>query len=161
MSFPRRGFTLIELLVVVAIIGVLSSVVLASLTTARNKGVDAAVKSNLEQARTQGELFYSANNNSYDGGTAPTSVCNPLASAGGLIGANRSILAAAQAIGQNTVTLLGTGATSVCNSNAGAWVAQVPLKSVAGFFCIDSTGVATTTLLASPGLVSGAGDFAC
>jgi len=37
-----RGFTLIELLVVVAIIGLLSSIALASLNTARDKARNAA-----------------------------------------------------------------------------------------------------------------------
>lgn len=54
----NRGFTLIELLVVIAIIGILASVVLASLNSARDKGEDAAVKSNLNNVRAQAALYY-------------------------------------------------------------------------------------------------------
>lgn len=45
----RGGFTLIELLVVVAIIGLLASVVFASLTTARARGRDARRVSDLRE----------------------------------------------------------------------------------------------------------------
>jgi prepilin-type N-terminal cleavage/methylation domain-containing protein len=66
----KRGFTLIELLVVIAIIGILSSVVLASLNSARAKGQQAAVKSNLANMRAQAALFYDNNGSKY-----PTTLC--------------------------------------------------------------------------------------
>ena len=56
-KFTQGGFTLIELLVVIAIIGILSSVVLASLSTARNKGSDARIQSQLQSMRAQAELY--------------------------------------------------------------------------------------------------------
>ena len=57
----NKGFTLIELLVVVAIIGVLASVVVASLSNARGKGNDASIKANLANMRAQSELLYATN----------------------------------------------------------------------------------------------------
>ena len=56
---PTAGFTLIELLVVIAIIGILSSVVLASLSSARAKSRDARRMSDLRQVQTALELYYS------------------------------------------------------------------------------------------------------
>lgn len=58
VSQEKRGFTLIELLVVISIIGLLSSVVLASLNEARTKARVAALKQELVQFRTLMELEF-------------------------------------------------------------------------------------------------------
>ena len=53
-----RGFTLIELLVVIAIVGILSSVILASLSTARQKSRDAKRITEITQIGKALELYF-------------------------------------------------------------------------------------------------------
>ncbi len=73
----NRGFTLIELLVVIAIIGMLSAIVLASLSVARQKGNDSAAKSELVQFRTAFEIYLESHN-TYPPNTDSCSACtNP------------------------------------------------------------------------------------
>lgn len=113
----RRGFTLIELLVVIAIIGILASVVLASLNTARDKGTDAANKSNLNNMRAQAELFYDDNDRSYD------TLCTT---------------------DDNIVQALAAADGATCADTATAWAASVLLVSpdTTTYYCVDSTGAA-------------------
>ena len=66
----QRGFTLVELLVVIAIIGLLSSVVFASLNSARTKSRDARRAADIRQIATALALYYGDNNNTYPVATA-------------------------------------------------------------------------------------------
>ncbi len=133
----KKGFTLIELLVVIAIIGILSSVVLASLNNARNKGADAAVKSNLNGIRGQAELWYDTNSYVYGPTVADTSCTGAGTS---LLSDNNIKNAIAAATAQKA-----TGA-NVCIASSTAWAVNMPLKGATGkWYCIDSTGFSTTT----------------
>lgn len=130
----NKGFTLIELLVVIAIIGILSSIVLASLSSARTKGEDAAIKSTLASMRAQAELYYSTNSNY--GITATT------------CGTASSMFASTTATGSLKNLLDGLAARNVtpaCQSSATAWAVSSPLKTAGQFYCVDSTGTAKET----------------
>lgn len=54
----RKGFTLIELLVVVAIMGLLATLAVTALNTARAKARDARRVSDIKQVQTALELYY-------------------------------------------------------------------------------------------------------
>lgn len=70
------GFTLIELLVVIAIIGVLASIVLASLNSARRKSRDARRITDLKQIQLALELYFDAQSPpQYPAATDPASTC--------------------------------------------------------------------------------------
>ncbi len=58
----RKGFTLIELLVVISIIGLLSSIVLASVNSARAKARDAKRLADLRQIALAVNFYLDANN---------------------------------------------------------------------------------------------------
>lgn len=58
----KKGFTLIELLVVIAIIGVLSTLAVVALGSARQKANDAKRLSDVKQIQTALELYYTDHN---------------------------------------------------------------------------------------------------
>jgi len=116
-NMKSKGFTLIELLVVIAIIGILSSVVLASLTTARSRGVGAAIQSELANSRAQAELYYSTTGgNSYNTGS--------------------------NGLGNLLTDAAAKGGSLTCGATASQWAVEAAYNGTN--YCVDSTGVSSS-----------------
>ena len=146
----QKGFTLIELLVVIAIIGILASIVLASLNTARNKGSDAAVKADLQGVRSAAEVEYDDASSSYAGVCVDATVLAQI---------NDAILkAGATAVVVDRAAATPSGGAT-CNDGAGGYAVEVALKSDnTKFWCVDFSG--KSQLNAAAGLAS-ATDYGC
>ena len=73
----RPGFTLIELLVVISIIGLLSTIAMTSLNSARARARDTKRLSDINELKNALEIYY-ANHGSYPStGSITTTLCDP------------------------------------------------------------------------------------
>jgi len=113
----KKGFTLIELLVVISIIGMLSSITLSSLQSARGKANDAKVKETFHQMKVQAAVLYEQYENNGSG------MC-----------------------GSTIMTKLYIPLTNgTCLGDSGGWAIYGELKNPAPGktkWCINSTGAA-------------------
>lgn len=104
----------IVIVFMIAIIGILSSVVLASLGTARAKGKISALQADMSQLRVKAETYAVGNNESY------VDFCK-LPEVGAL---------------QKHIP---EGLTYTCNDSEKAWAISVPVPSLKAFGCVDSS----------------------
>jgi prepilin-type N-terminal cleavage/methylation domain-containing protein len=127
----KKGFTLIELLVVIAIIGVLATIVIVNVNTARNKGNDVAIKSALDQARSVAILIYDESNpSSYAG------LCN-----GAVLNTAHAVYGIQISRIQSAIRNNNGSTTEICSANAIAYCVSSIMKTNSGIrHCIDSTG---------------------
>ncbi len=143
-TYLQKGFTLIELLVVISIIGLLSTIVLASLSTARVNAADASIKSALTSIKATSEVEYGSLRNSYAIASSDVTLpmegipCSTLT--GYRVGTTflrdqkvqDSLLKAKEL----------SGSDGMCNVSADgkSFAIAFPLKTPGKYFCVDSSG---------------------
>ncbi|MEK7642187.1 MAG: type II secretion system protein [Patescibacteria group bacterium] len=122
----ESGFTLIELLISIVIIGILTAIILNTLSTSRNRGYDGKVKIQFKQLATSIQIYYE-NNGNYG---ATTNNCDNMFAATTPVNINKFIVG------------LQNGA-AVCRSTGTAYAVSIPLLNApvsADNWCIDSNG---------------------
>ena len=149
----QKGFTLIELLVVIAIIGVLASIALAALSSARAKGVDVKNISQVSSMRTQSNLWSPSGSVVFISGINVSGT--PLPSDITLFtdtAESNSLLPLIE--GLSTGTSYYFGSDDKVPSTGGKWFFAITTST--GTFCVDHTGNTATgdVVLSDPSVVT-------
>jgi prepilin-type N-terminal cleavage/methylation domain-containing protein len=124
------GFTLIELLIVIAIIGIITTIVLQSMATSRDKANDSKIQQQLVSFRSSAEIYFNANNENY--GTANN--CNG--------GPNNIFKELDPVKGQPGVYIdpanMPNGVQIRCQSIPSAYAVKISSVARNGYWCVDS-----------------------
>jgi prepilin-type N-terminal cleavage/methylation domain-containing protein len=127
-----RGFSLVELLIVITIIGVLSTIVLSSVSTSRARAYDSKIKQQLSSFRTAAEIYFTNQDpNSYgpDSVSCDQGMFNNMDPVNG----TPAIYIASGNLPLNTEI--------ACQSSGDSYAVKASLYSGNEYWCIDNTGV--------------------
>ena len=138
-----KNYKIMEALIILVLVGILSTVVIFAINSARKKSGDMTVKAGLNQVRTQADVYFNYNGSYSD-------VCNPAKDGRDPKGINKMVSESAKSDGfDGTVSYNGDSSTNdvKCNSTENGWAAQVPLKNEQGYYCVDYTKKGIVTLI--------------
>lgn len=126
----KQGMTLIELLIVITIVGVLSTIILSSVSDSRVRAYDSKVRQQLSSFRTAAEIYFQNQTpNSYGISSSCTS--------GMFISTNQSEGSPGMYIDPSN---LPSATQVVCGSNGTSYAVKATLYSGNEYWCVDSKG---------------------
>jgi len=130
-----KGFTLIELLVVIAIIGILSGLIIVSMSGAQNAAKDSRIKAAVDQLRTTAAIYLNTTGAGTSYGSAGAGVQGAAANFSG-VGEGLSLYndIGTQTSGARVLNITATGP---------AYCFSVVMNS--GTYCMDSAGKVGST----------------
>jgi type IV pilus assembly protein PilA len=107
----KEGFTLIELLVVIAIIGILAAIAIPQFAAYRRRGYDSQAKSDLRNAATAQEAYFTDKN---EYASTPSTLT-------GTYGYRQSANLTMGTAGSTTTFVITATVASGCSSSTGIW----------------------------------------
>lgn len=151
----RNGFTLIELLVVIAIIGLLASIVMVGLNSARLRSKDGKVQQEVVQLRSQFNLDYNSTAQTYafscpalktvcESGTNSSGALTTTGASWGTSAAYANLATEIWKANSNGLKITASSVSGSASSPATGFALYAKLPSSAAgptkYFCVDSRG---------------------